>query len=144
MKTFLQSEQEVLDERKWVVVDAAGQTVGRLASMIAARLRGKYNPKFVSHHDCGDFVVVLNAEKVKFTGKKLDQKVYYHHTGFIGNTKSITAKDLLATKPEKVIEKAVQGMLPKGPLGRNQLSKLKVYQGDSHPHKAQNPQVVSV
>lgn len=143
MKTVFPNVEKALSERKWFVVDAAGQTVGRLASNIAQVLRGKNNPMFTPSADTGDFVVVLNAGKVKFTGNKLKQKLYHHHTGFIGNLKETSAEKLLASHPERVIISAVRGMLPKNPLGRQQLSKLKVYSGESHPHEAQNPVVVS-
>lgn len=137
--TFFESKEDAAQARKWFVVDAADQVVGRLATKIARILRGKDNPRFTPHTDTGDFVVVINAERVRFTGNKLEGKVYHHHTGFIGSVKSITAGELLADKPEEVIMKAVQGMLPKNPLGRNALSKLKVYKGSEHPHKAQLP-----
>ncbi len=120
-----------------MLFDADNQNVGRLASEIARVLRGKDNPRFTPHTDCGDFVVVINAEKVRFTGDKEESKVYFHHTGFIGGIKEESARKLRARKPEEIIKRAVQGMLPKNILGRNQLSKLKVYAGTTHPHAAQ-------
>jgi len=131
-------------EHKWVVIDAEGAVVGRLASYVALRLRGKHRANFTPHVDTGDHVVVINAEKVVFTGKKLQDKTYYRHTGYAGGVKEVTAGKLLAGKyPERVIEKAVERMLPKeSPLARKQLSKLRVYAGASHPHEAQKPEVV--
>ncbi len=137
MKTTFESREKCLEARKWVQIDAADKVVGRLASEIAAILRGKNNPKFVPHYDSGDFVVVVNADKIRFTGGKETKKVYYHHTGYIGGMKEKTADKLLATKPEEVLRIAVGGMLPKNPLGRAQLSKLKIYKGSEHPHAAQ-------
>lgn len=137
MKTTFESREKCLEARKWVQIDAADKVVGRLASEIAAILRGKNNPKFVPHYDSGDFVVVVNADKIRFTGGKEKKKVYFHHTGYIGGMKEKTADKLLATKPEEVLRIAVGGMLPKNPLGRAQLSKLKIYQGSEHPHAAQ-------
>ncbi len=131
-------------EHKWVVIDAEGAVVGRLASYVALRLRGKHRANFTPHVDTGDHVVVINAEKVVFTGKKLQDKTYYRHTGYAGGVKEVTAGKLLAGKyPERVIEKAVERMLPKeSPLARKQLSKLRVYAGAAHPHEAQKPEVV--
>ncbi len=131
-------------EHKWVVIDAEGAVVGRLASYVALRLRGKHRANFTPHVDTGDHVVVINAEKVVFTGKKLEDKTYYRHTGYAGGVKEVTAGKLLAGKfPERVIEKAVERMLPKeSPLARKQLSKLRVYAGSAHPHEAQKPEVV--
>jgi large subunit ribosomal protein L13 len=137
MKTYVESKERAEQERKWVLFDADNQNVGRLASEIARVLRGKDNPRYTPHTDCGDFVVVINADKVHFTGDKEDRKIYYHHTGFIGGIKDETAKKLRARKPEEIIKRAVQGMLPKNPLGRKQLGKLKVYAGNTHPHAAQ-------
>lgn len=137
MKTTFESREKCLEARKWVQIDAADKVVGRLASEIAAILRGKNNPKFVPHYDSGDFVVVVNADKIRFTGGKEKKKVYFHHTGYIGGMKERTADKLLASKPEEVLRIAVGGMLPKNPLGRAQLSKLKIYQGSEHPHAAQ-------
>ena len=137
MKTYFETTVKAELERKWFVVDADGQRVGRLASRIAFMLRGKNNPKFTSHLDTGDFVVVINADKVRFTGKKLETKQYKQHTGFIGNVKSVSAAELLKKKPEDIVRNAVQGMLPKTSLGRKQLLKLKIYSGSKHPHQAQ-------
>lgn len=137
MSTFFQTKEDAAKSRNWVVVDAKGQVVGRLASKIASILRGKTKGTFTPHNDCGDFVVVVNADKVEFTGRKSENKIYHKHTGYIGSVKSISAGELLASKPERVIRQAVQGMLPKNPLGRAQLSKLKVYCGSEHPHAGQ-------
>lgn len=137
MKTYQQKPSEV--QRQWFVVDAQGKVLGRLASRIAAILRGKHKPTFTPHVDGGDFVVVVNAEKVRLTGRKLQEKVYYWHTGYPGGIKSATAAQMLERKPEWVIQKAVQRMLPKNPLGRRMLRKLKVYRGPEHPHAAQQP-----
>ena len=132
-------------ERKWFVVDAEGVVLGRLASIIAMRLRGKHKPMFTPHMDCGDHIVVINAEKVRLTGNKLADKTYYRHTGYPGGIKSITAGKVLGGKhPERVVEKAVQRMIPKGPLGRQVLTKLKVYAGAEHPHEAQQPEILDV
>jgi len=133
---FLTAE-EALKSREWKLIDAKGMVVGRLASEIATILRGKNKPQFSYHNDCGDFVVVVNADKVVFTGTKPDKKIYYKHTGFVGNMKSWSAKQLLQDNPEKVITEAVKGMLPKTALGRKQLKKMKVYTGETHPHAAQ-------
>ncbi|MGA7875063.1 MAG: 50S ribosomal protein L13 [Desulfoferrobacter sp.] len=127
------------DRRKWIVVDAEDQVLGRLASQIAMRLRGKHLPQFTPHVDVGDFVVVINAEKVKLTGRKWDQKVYYRHSGYIGGLKAVTARKLNQENPEKIIRLAVWGMLPKNRLGRKLIKKLKVYRGSDHPHEAQQP-----
>jgi large subunit ribosomal protein L13 len=140
MKTFMAKKQDV--KRKWHLVDAKGKVLGRLATDVANVLRGKDQPIFTPHVDTGDFVVVVNAEKVKLTGKKLDDKIYYHHTRYPGGLKSTTAKDLLQKKPEEVIKRAVRGMLPKNRLGRQIIKKLKVYPGPEHPHQAQNPQLL--
>jgi len=137
VKTYQQKPSEV--QRQWFVVDAQGKVLGRLASRIAAILRGKHKPTFTPHVDGGDFVVVVNAEKVRLTGRKLQEKVYYWHTGYPGGIKSATAAQMLERKPEWVIQKAVQRMLPKNPLGRRMLRKLKVYRGPEHPHAAQRP-----
>lgn len=132
-------------EKKWVVIDGSGLVVGRLAALVALRLRGKHKAGFTPHVDCGDNVIVINAEKVLLTGRKREQKVYYHHTGFIGGIKERSAKFILEGRfPERVVEKAVQRMLPRGPLGRKQLGNLRVYKGASHPHEAQQPQTVDV
>ena len=138
MNSFMANPAKV--ERKWYVVDATGLTLGRLASEVAKVLRGKNKPIFTPHIDTGDYVIVINAEKVKVTGKKLDQKIYYHHSDYVGGMKETTLKEILAKKPEKVIELAVKGMLPKGPLGREMYTKLHVYAGAEHPHAAQKPE----
>ena len=132
-------------EKKWIVIDAENAVVGRLASFIAMRLRGKHRPDYTPHMDCGDHVVVINADKVKFTGRKLDQKIYYWHTGHPGGVKSRTAGNLLAGKfPERVLEKAVERMLPKeSPLARKQLTHLRIYNAPEHPHAAQNPETIA-
>lgn len=137
MKSYIPKKDDI--KRGWCLIDAEGKVLGRLASIVAQRLRGKNNPQFVPYADVGDFVVVVNAEKIVLTGKKLDQKVYYRHTGFIGGLKSITAKKLKEKKPEELIRQAVKGMLPKNSLGRKLNRKLKVYVGPSHPHEAQQP-----
>ncbi len=131
-------------ERKWYVVDAEGKNLGRLASEIAKVLRGKNKPIYTSFVDTGDYVIVINADKIAVTGKKLDQKKYYHHTGYIGGLKEITLKRLLETKPEAVITHAVKGMLPKNTLGRNMIKKLHVYAGPEHNHAAQKPEVLEI
>ena len=141
MKTFMASPATI--ERKWYVVDAAGKTLGRLASEIAKVLRGKNKPTFTPHMDTGDYVIVVNADKVKVTGKKLDQKIYYHHSDYVGGMKETTLKVMLADKPERVIELAVKGMLPKGPLGRQMYKKLFVYAGPEHKHQAQKPEALT-
>lgn len=141
MKTFMASTAAV--ERKWYVVDAEGKTLGRLASEVAKVLRGKHKPIFTPHIDTGDYVIVVNAEKVKVTGKKLNQKIYYHHSGYVGGMKETTLKEMLAKKPERVLEHAVKGMLPKGPLGRQMYKKLFVYAGPEHKHAAQKPEVLT-
>ena len=138
MNSFMANPAKV--ERKWYVVDTTGLTLGRLASEVAKVLRGKNKPVFTPHIDTGDYVIVINAEKVKVTGKKLDQKIYYHHSDYVGGMKETTLKEMLAKKPEKVIELAVKGMLPKGPLGREMYTKLHVYAGAEHPHAAQKPE----
>ena len=140
MKTFMASPATI--ERKWYVVDAEGKTLGRLASEVAKVLRGKNKAIFTPHIDTGDYVIVVNADKVKVTGKKMDQKVYYNHSDFVGGMKETNLKEMMATKPEKVVEIAVKGMLPKGPLGRQMLTKLHVYAGAEHPHAAQKPEVL--
>lgn len=137
-KSFVLKPAEA--DKKWFVIDAQDQVVGRLATKIAHILRGKHNPKFTPHTDSGDFVVVINAEKVKFTGNKLDNKTYHWHTGFVGGIKTRTAREQLARRPDLIILDAVKGMLPKNTLGREQLTKLKVYAGEAHPHEAQQPQ----
>ena len=141
MKTFMAREATI--DRKWYVVDAAGMTLGRLASEVAKVLRGKNKPIFTPHMDTGDYVIVVNAEKIQVTGKKLDQKIYYHHSDYVGGMKQTTLKEKLAKKPEQVIELAVKGMLPKGPLGRQMYRKLYVYAGPEHKHAAQKPEVLT-
>lgn len=141
MKTFMASPATI--DRKWYVVDAEGMTLGRLASEVAKVLRGKNKPIFTPHIDTGDYVIVVNAEKVKVTGKKLLQKVYYNHSDYVGGMKETTLKEMMAKKPEKVIELAVKGMLPKGPLGREMYTKLFVYAGPEHKHAAQKPEVLT-
>jgi large subunit ribosomal protein L13 len=132
-------------EKKWVMIDASGLVVGRLASIVALRLRGKHKPTFTPHVDCGDNVVIVNAEKAVFTGRKLDKKVYYHHTGFIGGIKARSAKSIMEGRfPQRIIEKAVERMLPRGPLGRRQFSNLRVYAGPEHPHAAQQPESLDI
>lgn len=135
--TYMAKEGAV--ERKWYVIDAAGQTVGRLASQVAAILRGKNKPEYTPHVDTGDFVILINAEKVVFTGKKLHSKIYRRHSGHPGGLKETSAATMLATKPERVLMSAIKGMLPHNTLGANQLTKLRVYAGSEHPHAAQNP-----
>jgi large subunit ribosomal protein L13 len=143
MKTFTAKPAEI--EKKWVLIDASGLVVGRLATIIAMRLRGKHRPNYTPHVDCGDNVVVINAEKVVLTGRKLDQKVYHHHTGYPGGIKERKAKFILEGKfPERVIEKAVERMLDEGPLARKQFGNLRVYKGGQHPHEAQNPETLDV
>ena len=141
MKSFMASPATI--ERKWYVVDATDMTLGRLASEVAKVLRGKNKPTFTPHIDTGDYVIVVNAEKIKVTGKKLDQKVYYHHSEYVGGMKETTLREMLAKKPEKVIELAVKGMLPKGPLGREMYTKLFVYAGPEHKHQAQKPEALT-
>lgn len=141
MKTYMANPDKI--ERKWYVVDAEGQTLGRMASEIAKVLRGKNKPEFTPHVDTGDYVVVVNADKVKVTGKKLQQKIYYNHSDYVGGMRETTLADLLAKKPEKVVELAVKGMLPKGPLGRQMLQKLHVYAGAEHAQQAQKPEVLT-
>ena len=141
MKTYMASASTI--ERKWYVVDATDMTLGRLASEVAKVLRGKNKPIFTPHIDCGDNVIVINAEKIKVTGKKMDQKVYYHHSDYVGGLKEATLREKLEKKPEQVIELAVKGMLPKGPLGRQMFTKLHVYAGPEHKHEAQKPEVLT-
>lgn len=141
MKTFMANPATI--DRKWYVVDATDMTLGRLASEVAKVLRGKNKPIFTPHIDCGDNVIVINAEKIKVTGKKMDQKVYYHHSDYVGGLKEATLREKLAKKPEQVIELAVKGMLPKGPLGRQMFTKLHVYAGPEHKHEAQKPEVLT-
>ncbi|MDO5541144.1 MAG: 50S ribosomal protein L13 [Eubacteriales bacterium] len=141
MKTFMASPSTI--ERKWYVVDATGYTLGRLASEVAKILRGKNKPTFTPHIDTGDYVIVTNAQNIKVTGKKLDQKIYYHHSEYVGGMKETTLREMLDKKPEKVIELAVKGMLPKGPLGRQMMTKLHVYTGAEHDHAAQKPETLT-
>ena len=141
MKTFMASPATI--DRKWYVVDAEGKTLGRLASEVAKVLRGKNKPIFTPHIDTGDYVIVVNAEKIKVTGKKLDQKVYYRHSGYVGGIKETTLKEMLNKHPERVIEFAVKGMLPKGSLGREMYTKLFVYAGPDHKHEAQKPEALT-
>ena len=141
MKTFMASPATI--DRKWYVVDATDMTLGRLASEVAKVLRGKNKPIFTPHLDTGDYVIVVNAAKVKVTGKKLDQKVYYHHSDYVGGMKEATLREMLDKKPEKVVELAVKGMLPKGPLGRQMYTKLHVYAGPEHEQAAQKPEVLT-
>jgi large subunit ribosomal protein L13 len=138
MKTYFAKKEEPI-EKRWVLIDADGKILGRMATRIADILRGKNKPVYTPHVDTGDFVVVVNAEKVKLTGKKWDEKVYYHHSGYLGGIKAQTAKEVLAKKPEELIRHAVKGMLPKNRLGRRMIGKLKVYRGSEHPHEAQFP-----
>jgi len=142
MKTYLTPVKEI--ERKWFVVDAQEKVLGRLATEIATRLRGKHKPSYSTFMDNGDFIVVINAEKIKLTGKKWDNKKYYRHSGYMGGITEISAKDLLEKEPTDLIVKAVKGMLPKNTLGRAQLKKLKVYAGGEHPHMAQNPETLEL
>ena len=143
MKTYSAKPAEV--EKKWVVIDANGLVVGRLASIVALRLRGKHKPSFTPHVDCGDNVIIINAAKAVLTGRKLQNKVYHYHTGFIGGIKERTAKSIMEGRfPERVVEKAVQRMLPRGPLGRVQMGNLRVYPGAEHPHEAQQPEKVDI
>ena len=141
MKTYMANPDKI--ERKWYVVDAEGQTLGRLAAEVAKVLRGKNKPEFTPHIDTGDNVIVINAEKIKVTGKKMDQKIYYNHSDYVGGMKETTLKEMMAKKPEKVVELAVKGMLPKGPLGREMYTKLFVYAGPDHKHAAQKPEVLT-
>lgn len=141
MKSFMASPATI--ERKWYVVDATGYTLGRLASEVAKVLRGKNKPIFTPHIDTGDYVIVINADKIAVTGKKLDQKIYYSHSDYVGGMKETTLREMMNKKPEKVIEHAVQGMLPKGPLGRSMIKKLHVYAGAEHGHQAQKPEVLT-
>lgn len=137
MKTYTLKEKDI--QREWYVVDAAGKTLGRLATEIAKILRGKHKPYYTPHMDCGDYVVVINADKIQVTGRKLDQKMYYWHSGYPGGLKSITLRRQLQTHPERVLQAAVRGMLPKNRLGRRMFKKLKVYASPEHPHQAQQP-----
>lgn len=142
MNTFMANPDKI--DRKWYVVDASGCTLGRLASEVASVLRGKNKAVFTPHVDCGDYVVVVNADKIKVSGKKLEQKIYYNHSEYVGGMKETTLRELLAKKPEKVVELAVKGMLPKGPLGRQMYTKLHVYAGPEHNHAAQKPVAMEI
>ena len=141
MQTYMANPDKI--ERKWYVVDADGCTLGRLASGVASVLRGKNKPQFTPHVDTGDYVIIVNAEKIKVTGKKLEQKIYYNHSDYVGGMRETTLKEMLAKKPERVIELAVKGMLPKGPLGRSMYTKLFVYAGPEHKHEAQKPEALT-
>ena len=141
MNTFMASPSTI--ERKWYVVDATGYTLGRLAANVAAVLRGKNKPTFTPSLDTGDYVIIVNADKVKVTGKKLDQKIYFNHSDYVGGMKEITLRELMAKKPERAVELAVKGMLPKGPLGRTMYTKLHVYAGPEHDHAAQKPETLT-
>jgi len=141
MKSYMASPSTI--ERKWYVVDATGYTLGRLSSEVAKILRGKNKPTFTPHIDTGDYVIITNAENIKVTGKKLDQKIYYRHSEYVGGMKETTLREMLDKKPERVIELAVKGMLPKGPLGRQMITKLHVYAGPEHDHAAQKPEVLT-
>ena len=140
MKSYMASPATI--ERKWYVVDAADKTLGRLSSQIASVLRGKNKPTYTPSVDTGDYVIVINADKIKVTGKKMDQKMYYRHSDYVGGMKEATLKEMMAKKPEDVIKLAVKGMLPKGPLGRQMIKKLHVYAGAEHAHEAQKPEVL--
>lgn len=140
MRTFTIKQKDIKPD--WVLIDASGQHLGRLASRIAFMLRGKHKPEYTPHMDMGDFVVVINAEKIKITGNKSKDKMYYHHSGYIGGIKSIAYDKLLAKFPERILQYAVKGMLPKGPLGRKMFKKLKIYAKDTHPHMAQQPKLL--
>ena len=142
MKTYMANPAKI--ERKWYVVDADGQVLGRMAAQIASILRGKNKPEFTPNEDVGDYVVVVNAAKIKVTGRKLDQKIYYHHSEYVGGMKETTLREMMAKKPEKVVELAVKGMLPKGPLGRQMLDKLHVYAGPEHKQQAQKPEELTL
>ena len=141
MKSYMASPATI--ERKWYVVDATGYTLGRLASEVAKVLRGKNKPIFTPHIDTGDYVIIVNADKIKVSGKKMDQKIYYRHSEYVGGMKETTLREMMAKKPERVVELAVKGMLPKGPLGRRMYTKLHVYAGPEHNHQAQKPEVLT-
>jgi len=144
VKKYTYSAKSSDNPQKWYVVDANGAVLGRLASQVAHRLRGKHNPLFTPHADTGDWVIVINAEKIVLTGRKMDQKMYYRHSGYIGGLKQMTAKELLEKKPEELVRSAVKGMLPKNRLGRLLFKKLKVYPGNAHPHEAQQPENLQI
>ncbi|MCK5880778.1 MAG: 50S ribosomal protein L13 [Sinobacterium sp.] len=142
MKTYSAKPETV--EQEWFIVDAEGKTLGRLASEVAYRLRGKHKPEYTPHVDTGDFIVIVNAEKIQVTGNKAKDKIYYHHTGYVGSLKSISFEKLIDKAPERVLQTAVKGMLPNNPLGRKMFSKLKVYAGETHPHAAQQPKELNI
>ena len=142
MKTFSANANNI--KRDWFLVDADGKTLGRLATEVASRLRGKHKPEFTPHADAGDYIVIVNAEKIRVTGNKFEDKMYHHHTGYVGNLKSVSFKDLQDKKPEAIIQNAVKGMLPKGPLGRQMFKKMKVFTGPNHTHTAQQPQLLEI
>ncbi len=137
MRTFIEKQADI--EREWYLVDAKGETLGRLASRVAPILKGKHKPTYTPYLDCGDFVIIINAEKVRVTGRKLDQVFYHHHSGYPGGLRSVSLREQLDRYPERVLQAAVRGMLPKNKLGRRMIKKLKVYAGDAHPHQAQQP-----
>jgi large subunit ribosomal protein L13 len=144
VKKYTSSAKSSDNPQNWYVVDANGAVLGRLASQVAHRLRGKHNPNFTPHADTGDWVIVINAEKIVLTGRKMDKKMYYRHSGYIGGLKQMTAKELLEKKPEELVRSAVKGMLPKNRLGRQLFKKLKVYTGNAHPHEAQQPEIIQI
>jgi large subunit ribosomal protein L13 len=144
LKKYTSHAKRSENPQKWYVVDANGAVLGRLATQVAQRLRGKHNPQFTPHVDTGDWVIVINADKITLSGRKMEQKTYYRHSGYIGGLKEIKAKDLLEKKPEALVQSAVKGMLPKNKLGRQLFKKLKVYAGDAHPHEAQQPEVLEI
>jgi large subunit ribosomal protein L13 len=144
VKKYTSSAKNSDNPQRWYLVDANGAVLGRLASQVAHRLRGKHNPNFTPHVDTGDWVIVINAEKIVLTGRKIDQKMYYHHSGYIGGLKQMSAKELLKKKPEELVRLAVKGMLPKNKLGRRLFKKLKVYTGNAHPHEAQQPESMKI
>ena len=144
MKKYTYSAKRSDNQEKWCVFDASGVVLGRFASQVAQRLRGKHNPLFTPHADTGDWVIVINADKIVLTGRKMDQKIYYRHSGYIGGLKQMNAKELLEKKPEELVRLAVKGMLPKNKLGRQLFKKLKVYAGEKHPHEAQQPEVLQI
>ncbi|MBW2437245.1 MAG: 50S ribosomal protein L13 [Desulfobacterales bacterium] len=144
MKKYTTSAKRSDNPQNWYVIDADGAILGRLATQVAQRLRGKHNPQFTPHVDTGDWVIVINADKIVLSGRKMDQKIYYRHSGYIGGLKEIKAKDLLEKKPEELVRSAVKGMLPKNRLGRQLFKKLKVYAGNAHPHEAQQPEKLTV
>jgi len=144
LPTRFMSKEKAAEEQHWVVIDAEGQTLGRLATKVATLIRGKHRPEWSPHVDCGDFVVIVNSEKVVLTGQKATQKKYFRHSGYIGHMKEVTAGRMLETHPERVIQAAVRGMLPKTKLGRAMFKKLKVYVGEAHPHEAQKPEAISL